>query len=285
MQQGVTRSRPRLAYELHGAHGPRVVLVMGLGMRGAAWRPQIEGLRRDHRLLAYDHQGIGESAGRRPPVRTMAGMSRDLLRLLDDVGWRDAHVVGVSMGGMISIETALRAPERVRSLTLIATHAGGTRARIPAVHGVRDFSLSFLHPHAPSRLQALRTLLYPPEYLSQVEPRTIDERLAAQFGPAPVSRSVVLGQLTAVGTFDARCRLRQLETPTLIIKPERDVLVRPRNSDYLASRIRTAHLVSVPGAGHGVIFQEAALVNERIRRHVSDVEATQLALSVSSIHA
>lgn len=284
MESGVTRSRPRLSYERHGRHGPRVVLVMGFGMRGSVWRPQIQDLAPDHQVLVYDHQGIGKSAVGGIGVRSMAGMARDLLRLLDEVGWTDAHVVGVSMGGMIAIETALRAEKRCRSLTLIATHAGGPSAWVPPIAGLRDFLLSFFHPSGRARLEAVKTLLYPDEYLATCDPQALAERLEGQFG-RPAEPTVLVGQMHAVLRFDARTRLRHLEVPTLVIKPELDALVRPSGSDLLASRIRTAELIRVPDAGHGVTFQRAALVNERIRRHVSDVEATSLALRGASIHA
>ena len=119
-----TPTAPRIAYTIHGTSGPPVLLVMGLGMRGVVWRPQVEVLERDHRLLTFDNRGIGESDDAPGPWR-IPDMAEDALRVLDAARFSSAHVVGVSMGGMIAQELALRAPRRVRSLTLIVTPPPG----------------------------------------------------------------------------------------------------------------------------------------------------------------
>src|SRR3954471_8301499 len=94
-----TDTSPRLAYHVEGAAGPPVLLVMGFGMSGVVWRPQVGALRAEHRVAFYDHLGLGDSDPA-PPRPTMATMAGDALRVLDALDWPSAHVVGVSMGGM-----------------------------------------------------------------------------------------------------------------------------------------------------------------------------------------
>jgi 3-oxoadipate enol-lactonase len=265
-----TTNEPRLAYERAGETGPEVLLVMGLGMRGALWRPQIERLQGDHRLVCFDNRGIGGSdpiAGL-PTVRDFA---RDALRVADDAGFARFHLVGVSLGGMIAQELALLAPARLRSLTLIATHAGGPGGLIPHPRGLYHFARAFTLG-GEARVEALQHLLYPPRFLATTDRAALAERIAAQTG-APADRRAALRQLLAVARHDTRRRLPAVSVPTLVIKPDDDVLVRPAHSDRLAEGIPGARLERFPGAGHGLMFQCADGVADSIRRHVAAHDA------------
>ncbi|MFO0602250.1 MAG: alpha/beta fold hydrolase [Polyangiales bacterium] len=261
-----TTTEPRLAYERAGERGPEVLLVMGLGMRGAVWRPQIDRLERDHRVVWFDNRGIGAS----DPMRGLPSMddfALDALRVADDAGFGRFHLVGVSLGGMIAQELGLLAPGRLRSLTLIATHAGGPTGLVPHPRGLYHFARSFTQS-GDARVEALQQLLYPPRFLRETDRAALAERIAAQTG-APADRRAALRQLVAVARHDTRARLREVRVPTLVLKPEEDVLVRPSHADVLASRIPGARLHRVRGAGHGLMFQCADEVADAIRAHVA----------------
>lgn len=281
---GRTTGAPAIRWWRVGDRGPRVLLIMGFGMRGDVWRPQIEGLSDDHRVAYFDNRGIGESE--RGPKRrwTMADMAADALGVMDTLGWDDAHVVGVSMGGMIAQELALRAERRLRSLSLIATHEGGPlRHKLPTVEGLREFVRANTS-RGPARVEALQRLLYPEHFLREVDPRALGERMNAQMG-RPAGRETFLGQLHAVARHHTGPRLGQLRVPTLIVKPALDVLIRPESADRLRRRIPHARLLTLPDAGHGAIFQRAREVNDALRRHVQDAEMVALASGGSDVHA
>ncbi|MEM1416883.1 MAG: alpha/beta hydrolase [Myxococcota bacterium] len=283
-RHGTTRSAPQLRYWTGGRGATPVLLIMGFGMRGRVWRPQIQDLGKDHQLAWYDHRGVGESERGRAKRWRMEDMAADALRVMDSVGWGSAHVVGVSMGGMIAQHVALRAEARVRSLTLIATHAGGPFAGMPTPKGARQFLSSFTAKEPGQKVQALRELLYPPAFLAEVDPASLGERMRDQMGqPAP--RPVLLAQLEAVWRHRTGARLEGLEVPALIVKPTQDLLVRPENSDELKRRLAHARFLELEDAGHGAIFQSAKPINAAIRRLVSDVEATRLVQSQPTIQA
>src|SRR3954468_18049962 len=110
--------------------GPPVLLIMGLGLPGDAWWRTVPVLARSLQVLTFDNRGCGRSE--RPTGRlTLAGMAADAVSVLDAAGIARAHVYGISMGGMIAQEVALRYPERVDALVLGATSAGGTAATAP----------------------------------------------------------------------------------------------------------------------------------------------------------
>ena len=124
-----SKDNVRIHYESTGS-GPPVLLVMGLGLPAAAWWRTVPVLAESLRVIAFDNRGSGRSDG--PPGRySIAGMAVDAVAVLDAAGIERAHVYGISMGGMIAQETALRYPDRVVALALGATSAGGAAATPP----------------------------------------------------------------------------------------------------------------------------------------------------------
>lgn len=265
-----TASAPVIAYQRRG-QGPPVLLVMGLGMRGRVWAPQVDDLSRDHEVIAFDNRGIGDSEAVRG-WPTMDAFADDARRVLDDAGWDTAHVVGVSLGGMIAQALTLAHPSRVRSLTLIATHAGGPAGLMPRAAGLRAFLGAMVGPRQ-GRVAALQALLYPPAFLAAVDPAALRARIAAQLGERAAPETL-RAQLAAVARFRAGRRLAGVRVPTLVIRPDADVLIRPAHSDRLARSIPGAKLLALPDAGHGVTFQCATQVSAAIRAHVADAVAS-----------
>ena len=246
---------------------------MGFGMRGEVWKPQIDGLQGECQLIYYDNRGIGES-DEVDDVLSMQDMAQDAERVLDAAGWtEEVHLVGVSMGGMVAQELALLSPDRCASLTLVATHAGGPKAWLPPAQGI----LRFLAVHLGSpkkRSRAMAKLLYPERFLKECDTKLLRARMTLQMGPQ-ARRSTLRRQLSAIRRHDTRKRLRQLEMPTLIIKPELDILISPRHSDRLQQNIEHASMMKLPDAGHGLIFQCADQVNQRLLRHFGSASGRQ----------
>jgi len=262
--QKLTKTGPRLSYQVFGSQGPPVLFIMGFGMPGAVWGPQVDELQSDHRCCHYDHLGVGES-DRGPFLRTIPAMADDAVRILDDLSWDQAHVVGVSMGGMIAQELALRSADRCQSLTLVATHGGAPVASLPTLRGMRFF-IQGLFGGQKNRMRSLPRLLYPDEFLESIGPKAIRSHLDVRLGHPPALRTV-LGQLYAVWRHSTESRLSQIQSPTLLVRPGKDILIRPTQTDRLAERIPNAQVLRFDDAGHGVTFQKAAELNAALRDH------------------
>lgn len=259
----LTDSSPKLSYSLHGDKGEPVLLIMGFGSGKELWQPQIDELSRDHRVIAFDNRGVGASELGDEPL-TMRVFARDVLRLLDELGEERVHLVGVSMGGMISQEFAIRYPARLRSLTLIATHPGGLHI-FPKPMGLYYFSKAF-RGSASSRLESMRAMLYPKEYVDEVGAEALADRMRQMMGPA-TSMDTIRAHFFAILRHRTVSRLHKISAPTLVIRPVKDILVNPAASLTLHRRIRGSKMLEIPGSGHGLLFQSADEVNAALRAH------------------
>lgn len=256
-------------YETAGSHGPAVVLVMGVRARGLGWLPIIDRLQEDHRLVWFDHRGVGES----DPVSgrlDMSDMAADVAGLMDHLGWESAHIVGVSMGGMVSQRFALDHRERVRSLSLLVTAACGRQVlRLPLKTATIWLRTTF--GSRDSRLSALGTLLYSQRYLERVGIAAEMERLTLAFGQD--QPGTVRAQIGAMLRHDVRSHLGDLsELPVLVLGARRDRLVRIGLVEELAKGISGAQMNRFEEAGHGVISECADEVAELLRHQVADAD-------------
>ena len=231
--------------------GDPLLLVMGLGGDHLAWGLQMPVFAQRYRVIAFDNRGVGQSDAPDEPYTTRM-MADDAAGLLSALGVERAHVIGLSMGGMIAQELALNHPARLWSLQLHATYArpdGYLRALVAAWRTVRA---------ALGREEALRTMalwLFTPDAYNE-RPQLVENLLqTALANPYPQSLTGFLRQTEAVLAHDTLDRLGAIRYPTLVSVAEQDVLVPPRFSHELASRIPGAELVVIPGSGHVALWE------------------------------
>lgn len=260
-----------LHYTSHGHQGPYVVFLTGYAVGGGVWEDQVAALSPDHRVVCLDNRGGGLTRAPTAPW-TMTTLARDVTALLDHLGAREVHLVGCSMGGMIAQEVALLAKERLRSLTLITTHAGRFRDRLPRL----ETALGVVRSNVGSRERrraAVASLLFPDSYLAHGPRERIDHALDRDFLEQPPLADR-LAQLGAIMQHDAARRLHRLAgLPTLVIVAGQDRLIPPSGCEALATLIPGARRHRFSEAGHGVIGQCADAVNALIRGHVAAAES------------
>lgn len=267
-----------LRYWLEGS-GPPVVLIMGYLTKATAWRLQRAHLSARWQVLSFDHPGVGESEGVSP--RSMRGFVTLCERLLDELGWSKVHVVGISMGGMIAQQLTLAAPERVRSLTLLVTHAGGLRRVLPPLRGLPLLLSAQLSRSGARRAEALADLLIPQEARAHVTPEALRRVLREDFSPTP-RLSVRLSQLLAVLSHRGGARLAHLTLPVLIISAAQDNLIHPRHQRELAQLIPHARFELLEKAGHGLLRQRELQVSELIEAHLTQSHSEHTVSTQSS---
>ncbi len=255
---GQTKDQPHIHYRIHGTQGEPVILVMGLAMSGRAWDPQIDGLKAHHRVISFDHRGVGRSDAVTGPI-TMKTMAQDVLRVLDSAGIERAHIVGVSMGGMVTQEVLLAAPERFLSATLIATHAGGVRTWLPPLTSIPDFLRSRV---GARRAQFVRRLLYTSDFVNERGAEALEARLAGLFDE--LKPKTLPAQVLAVFRHRTRRRLASIETPVFVIRGALDRMVSPRATKRLVAALRAPEEWVLPDVGHGLLIEQPEAINDRL---------------------
>ena len=235
----------RLHYAVEGRGAP-LLMLMGMGGSGDSWGSDfLAPLARRFRLLLVDNRGTGRTERGSTPY-SIPQLAADARAVLDAERIERAHVLGVSMGGMVAQELALREPHRVAGLVLGCTTPGGRAAVWPRGDAWREVErLGLLG--APA-------LVVTPEFLREHPTRVA--RLGLRSMARPTSLEVLREQLGAIGRFDASTRLQQITAPTLVITGDRDLLIPPENSRVLVRGIRGAQGVVVKNTGH-CFFWEA----------------------------
>jgi pimeloyl-ACP methyl ester carboxylesterase len=261
----------RVYYDTAGEGGTPVLLIMGFGVPGHMWMNQIPTLAARHRVAWFDNCGAGRTTRSRTRPYTMRDLARHAVAVLDQLGWADAHVVGVSMGGMIAQEMALSFRGRVRSLSLVVTHGGGLRNIIPPAKSLWMFARGFMGPRE-NRARVLERLIFPDDYLATVDVAPLRAALSDHVVAAAPLRDR-LSQIAAVVTHRAVPRLARLVgTPTLVVKATRDMLVRPAASNELHKHIPGAKLIEFTEAGHAILHQCAPRLNQVVLDHLTAVD-------------
>ena len=244
--------------------GEPLLLIMGYGMPGDAWLgslPFLDGFR----AIYYDNRGTGQSDKPGGPY-TIVQMAEDAAGLLDHLGIASAHVYGVSMGGMIAQELALRHPAKVRSLVLGCTMCGGEQSTMcePEILDELIAVISSMGRTEPAAwVDRQLPLLFTGEWIA-ANPGIRDMLLmiAPMLPPTPPETAQhAMAGLWGWSSYD---RLPQIATPTLVIHGDRDVLIPVDNAHVLAARIPGARLHVVAGAGHGYPAQDPVGVHQMV---------------------
>ncbi len=249
----------RMAYETHG-EGVPLLLINGLGGDRGEWLYQVPAFAERFRVVAFDNRGAGESDTPPGPYST-AQMADDAARLLDALAIDRAHVLGVSLGGMIAQEVALRHPQRVRALVLACTAPGGEGAVHPAPEALAAFARS---PAADRETEVRRALpyLYSERYRRE-RPGEIEAFVRRRVA-AEVSVEGHRWQLAAAVGHAAWGRLGTIRAPTLVIAGEDDRLVSAENSRRIAAHVPGGKLVLLPGAPHRFFAENAEAFNREV---------------------
>ncbi|KAK5125450.1 hypothetical protein LTR85_000559 [Meristemomyces frigidus] len=207
----------KLAYELHGRGPRKIVWIMGLGGYMKTWQRQTKDFGHTeadkYSCLVFDNRGMGASD--KPLLRyTTSEMAKDVVELLDHVGWTDprsVHVIGISMGGMIAQELGLLIPDRICSLNLISTAPRIVRT-LPYLENLRNRINLMVPKPLDTQLSKVKADCYSAEWLAKpdeteyvVEPfptngdRFSAGELSKRMSPGTFTRQGFLYQLYAAG--------------------------------------------------------------------------------------
>jgi 3-oxoadipate enol-lactonase len=252
-----------LFYERAGSGEP-LLLIQGMSGTHVAWgEPFGSRLKGEFDCVAFDNRGVGLSSAVSEPF-TVAEMAVDAAGLLDALEIESAHVLGISMGGMIAQELALAQPQRVRSLTLGCSYCGGPGSQLMDPADFQDLAEAMASGNQDRVFRAMYELNLSPGFRAE-ESRYAE--FVAMAEAVPVPRRTVELQLQAILGHDTSARLPQLALPTLVIHGTLDRVLGYPNGPLIASLIPDARLETLDEVGHMFWWEQPERAAELIREH------------------
>jgi 3-oxoadipate enol-lactonase len=254
-----------LSYERAG-EGPPLLLVMGMSGTKHHWgEPLLSDLRDDFDVIAYDHRDCGDSTKTGQPF-TIAELAVDAAGLLEALDVDCAHVLGISMGGMVAQELALAHPERIRSLTLGCTYSGGEGSRLASEATLRRLAEGTA---SGDRERAVRTaweVNVSPTFAAKEDVYATFLQNGLRYA---VALPVILEQMRAITGHDTSTRLPELVAPTLVIHGTLDEMLPVENGHMISGLIPDARLEIFEDVGHLFFWEDPQRSAELVREHAA----------------
>ncbi len=286
-----------LAYDVFGHGGKRLVLVMGIGAQRIFWDVEMiaQFVDAGFQVVRFDHREIGESSRlpREAPVPgigatlarrlfglpiaapyTLSTMASDVAALLDALGWPDAHVVGVSLGGMVGQHLAIEHAARVRSLTAIMT-TPGARRYLPQLHALKALLFQKPPQNAAESGDAVATLfaaIGSPAFHS--DPARLRAIGAVAFARGTSPRGFLRHFAATLASGDRAARLPSVRAPTLVIHGTADPMFPLAAGKKLADLIPNSTWLPIAGMGHDLPPALWPTLVAAIARHAARADAT-----------
>jgi pimeloyl-ACP methyl ester carboxylesterase len=287
-----TPNNIEICYETFGEDlkSPPIILIAGAGLQMLGWPDEFCRMlaARRHRVIRFDNRDTGRSTilkhlpapapwrvalmhkmgFRVSPPYTLEAMAGDLVHLLDALGVQRAHLVGISLGGMIAQVVAINSGERVASLTCIATSARNSRHTMPKIgtvlkimrsprpgrQGYIDWNIGLVRAVGGTAADG------PDDYLRDIAGRMFDRG---------IHHDGMRRQVCAVyAAPDRRPALKGITAPTLVIHGADDPLVHPEAGKEIAEAIAGAKFCVIEGMGHGILRPVWPQLSELIGEHV-----------------
>jgi 3-oxoadipate enol-lactonase len=259
----VSTPHAELHYERRGSGGP-LLLIQGMSGTHLSWgEPFRSELEREFEVVAFDNRGIGLSGPVDGPF-TIAEMAADTAALIEQLEIAPAHVVGISMGGMIAQELALARPELLRSLTLGCTYCGGPGSQLMPQENAEKLMAGLA---SGSREQAIRAgweVNLSPAFRDDESRFEAFHEMATK---VPAAKATIELQVQAIFGHDTHARLGEIGAPTLILHGTEDGVLPFANGELIASLMPAARLEPFEGIGHMFWWEQPQRSAELIREH------------------
>jgi 3-oxoadipate enol-lactonase len=260
----VSTPSAELHYERRG-EGEPLLLIQGMSGTHVSWgEPFRAPLEREFDVVAFDNRGIGLSAPIDGPF-TIAEMAEDTAGLLDVLGIESAHVVGISMGGMIAQELALAYPERLRSLTLGCTYCGGPGSRLMPRENAEKLLAGLASGSREKAIRASWEVNLSPAFCAEESRYAAFHEMATK---VPAARQTIELQVQAIFGHDTHERLGDVAVPTLIVHGTLDGVLPFPNGELIASLMPRARFEPLEAIGHMFWWEKPEVSADLVREHV-----------------
>jgi 3-oxoadipate enol-lactonase len=251
-------------------NGPPLLMIMGLGGQANSWgEPFLELLRPHFQIIRFSNRGTGLTDKPLGEYR-IETMAEDAAGLLRELGIGRAHVLGISMGGMIAQELVLNHPQAVRGLALGCTNCGPAHSVPPGPEMITMLGRVGSLP-LEERIRQFWLITVTPQFV-ETGKEFLDGIMELSLA-TPTPWATFGRQFLAIQSFDTYDRLPRIQAPTLILHGDRDILAPVGNAGVLHGRIGGSQVRIVPEAGHCFFWEKPAESAEAIVEFMSSVPA------------
>lgn len=258
-----TKVGSHTAYYDDCGKGHPLLFLTGLGGSRFGWWKQIDPFAARFRVINMDNRDGGDSAPGTGPY-SVADMAEDTAGVIQNLKLGPTHIVGISMGGMIAQELAIRHPDLVDKMVLASTTAGGPSNVNPAPE-IAAMLMRGAGEDLETRVRKTYPLIAGPGYMA-AHPEDLDHIVQTAVAK-PMSLESYQRQLGACVdhmTKGAADRLAQISAPTLVVHGDSDPLIPYPNGQYLAAHIKGARLITYQGVGHLTMIEAADKFNRDV---------------------
>lgn len=257
--QSIETSWGRVGCSMRGSRGVPLLFLHGVGSDRSAWDRQLAVFGEERLAIAIDMPGYGDSSPGHQEVEGRQDFAAAALAVLDTLEQEQAHVCGLSLGGVIALAMAAQAPGRVASLVLadsFARHPDGAAILERSLAGAKSLGMAGL---ADSRADALLAQPADPAVWREVV------ETMSRIDPVAYARAA-----EAVWLADQQVEAAAISCPTLILHGSEDRITPPTLSEELKSLIPHAGLVEITGAGHLPNMEQPLIFNRVLAAFLSD---------------
>jgi pimeloyl-ACP methyl ester carboxylesterase len=243
----------KMFYEITGKGTP-LVMIMGLGANSQWWDENgINQLSKRYKVLIFDNRGTGRSDDPGDKF-TLEDLGEDVVHLMDKINISKAHILGISMGGMIAQHIAIHHPERVIKLILSSTYCGGSKSIPPSSQVIKTMSKPREGRPIEEIVNETIPLLYTKNFIASNPEKIL--KIKENMSKYPISEDNYKRQGKAIFSHNTCDQLEEISIPTLIIHGKKDILIPPKNAEVLHELIPDSEIEKFKNGGHALFTQE-----------------------------
>jgi pimeloyl-ACP methyl ester carboxylesterase len=253
-------------YDVKGAGEP-VLLLRGLARSSRHWLGFDDELAKRYRVITTDARGLGQSTARMSFGQGVPDMAADAVKVLDAVGVETAHVVGVSLGGMVTMALGIHHPERVRTMTIINSSIGGSHKLRLTPRGALAIARGLVTGEVHDELA---NVLVPFAGTAPERAAMIAQWRDIEAAESGMGVQTAIRQIVAALRFRVGPALRGVTTPALVIYGTDDAFVPTANSQVIFDCLPNARLLKLAGAGHEAMISHKRELADAIDAFLKD---------------
>lgn len=251
----------KIYYQVKG-DGPDLVLLHGLSRSSQYWQGFDRLMSKHFRTITIDFRGLGKSKANVPWSISLSDFAQDVLKVLDQLRINSTHILGLSLGGMVSMLLGVKFPTRVDSLIIVNSSAAGTGvSRVYPMVMPTIFISTLLRRH-----DQIMKICVGNSFSAEQKAKALKQwqKIQEQEG---IPYLTTIKQLLAAMRFNIKDGLTELSRPTTIVHGSHDRFVSYKNSQMLANILPNAKLVCIPGAGHEISLDHPLKLRDVIIDH------------------